>query len=286
MNKLLTIYKLLCSLLSPALPIHLCQIFNVFIASMPVLTATKHPHRANTHTHLHEEDIPHRVAPIESELKFHVPTAIAQNIISSLVQDQKKPPVYIEQHVLNPKRLQSLLRGYAVADAVSNPEVFSSARARRIVQSGKESFVLEFKSPKQHDRVSRFEFGVPIDEARFKSLTREHSIGCLRKLRHVVPGTVNTPSGNQHVGIELDQVLDAGNPAQPLSEPFFTADIEGTKPILEAVARGLHSFDWLKKCSVLSFADQGLRKTLSNKKLACQGFGIAQVRAVEALTAL
>lgn len=225
-------------------------------------------------------------APIESELKFYVPATVAQFMISVLTKTEGIPPRYIEQHVLNPKRLRRLLHQYGVGSLVNNPEVFTSARARRTVEAGSERFLLEFKSPKGSDRISRFELGVPLDEASFKRLTRDHSVGCLRKLRYVIPGTVTTDKGTQSTWIELDKILDAGSPARPLTTPFFTADIEGSRSVLDAVREGRHSFNWLKDCITLTFADNAVRKPLSNKRLAIQGFDEPQITALKALTAL
>ena len=224
-----------------------------------------------------------RPAPVESELKFYVPPELGHSVISASIHNDRKSPVFIEQHVLEPKKLPKLLREFSVGDEVSNADVFTSARVRRIVEAESERFLIEFKSPKASDRLSRFEFGVHIVEERFKRLRDDYSIGCLRKLRYLIPGTVTTETGKRRAFIELDRVLDAGNPAKPLATPFFTADIEGTKAILKAVREGRHSFDWLKECVMLSFADNTIRKPLTNKRLACQGFGAAQINALKAL---
>ena len=227
-----------------------------------------------------------RPAPVESELKFYVPSELGQSLLLQSNKTDKEPPLFIEQHVLQPKKLQRLLREFGVGDEVSNTNVFTSARARRIVEAGSERFLIEFKSQKTIDQISRFEFGVSIAEARFKSLRNDDSIGCLRKLRYAISGTVTTDTGTMRTSIELDRVLDAGNPATPLSAPFFTADIEGSRAILDAVRQGRHSFDWLKECVMLSFADNRIRKPLTNKRLACQGFGAPQDMALKALLSL
>jgi len=250
---------------------------------MPVDTTLSTPHN------IHDKDVVlHdlgglRPAPIESELKFYVPPELGQSVISASSRSHRTPPIFIEQHVLEPKRLHKLLREFSVGDEVSNSDVFTSARVRRIVEAGSEQFLIEFKSPKASDRVSRFEFGVQIDEESFKRLRDDYSIGCLRKLRYLIPGTVTTDTEKRRAFIELDRVLDAGNPATPPATPFFTADIEGTKAFLEAVREGRHSFEWLKECVMLSFAENRIRKPLTNKRLACQGFGAAQINALKAL---
>ncbi len=183
-----------------------------------------------------------------------------------------------------PNRLKSLVKQFDIDESVSNSGVFTSVRARRIVEPGSESLLIEFKSRRMGDRVSRFEFGKSISEEQFAKLNREHGVGCIRKIRHIMSGTVQVASGSQKVLVELDRVLAAGSPVNPVHTPFFTADIEAPGAILDAVRRGDHSLDWLKGCTILSFAKEEIRRALSNKRLACEGFGAPQMAAIAFLT--
>jgi hypothetical protein len=244
----------------------------------------KHLALSNNQDHFLEHKLPLLprkraiVSPVETELKFYVPAEIG------LGMRKGREVVLIDQHILAKSLVPKLLERLGVSGRVSNHADLTSARVRRSVASnGAQTFSIEFKSSR-FSEVSRFEFSLKINEGLYDKLSKECSKGAVRKLRYIIPGEVTVNGRAEKVKLQLDELVAAGRKLKPLTDSFFTADLEvSSERAIAELRKGRHSFTWLSECVELNCQRPALSKPLSSRTLAREGFGDKQLKTVARL---
>lgn len=154
-----------------------------------------------------------------------------------------------------------------------------TGRIRRVDLAGKGSkFFATFKGPYLTE-YSRAEYEREIPQEVYELLLPLCQGFTIKKTRYHLPGYIYLGKSKIPVQAEIDHLTD-------WSDDFYTVDIEVTKDShVTALRNGDHSFDFIKKGAVdLTKQTMTLRKALSMKFLARNGFGKLTKRAVNKLS--
>jgi CYTH domain-containing protein len=154
-----------------------------------------------------------------------------------------------------------------------------TGRLRKVEISGKGSkYFATFKGPYLTE-FSRAEYEQEISPQVYELLLPLCQGFTIRKTRYHLPGYIYLGKNKIPVQAEIDHLTD-------WSDDFYTVDIEVTKDDhVTALRKGNHSFDFIKSGAVdLTRQKMIIRKALSMKFLARNGFGKVTKKAVDQLS--
>lgn len=221
---------------------------------------------------------------IESEVRFLVPPSLLTEIVG------RQKPSLITQSYLPERLIPSLIDRYQICDLVDYSQEFSIARIRATkASSGGASYELEFKAPKVVQggrKLSRLILPAPISLCKdeFEDLKRDATEGTIIKHRYTKQGLLGSGSSAVRCYAEIDEFIAGGVPLKRLSRPFVTLDIElPDDNFTSYLVSGEHSFDFLDRCVDMTWVNSEICSPLSNRKVARQGLGNKQMKALSTL---
>jgi len=230
---------------------------------------------------------PLQALTIETEMRFFVPA----KLFAGIVEGQK--PSRIIQSYFPEKLISSLLERFGVHEQVQYAEQFSHARIRSSKSPGNGiTYELEFKAPKfpsEEGKLSRLVLPQPIklSTRQFKLLAREATAGTVMKDRYCLKGSLGTGVLREDCVAEIDRFLAGGTNMRPFSKPLTTIDVElQDESWAREIRAGNHTFDFLETCPQMNALHADVTAPLSNRKLARDGLGSKQHRAIRTLEQL
>ncbi len=221
---------------------------------------------------------------IEAELRYFVPLSLFKEVTEG------KKPLLIVQSYLPRTLIPDLLEHYEIHQWVNYADKFDVARIRAVQDpTGTSSYELEFKTPKFSSgnvRSSRhiLPHPIPITASDFTTLQEHATDGTLVKRRYTVHGQIGPKKRATPCVAEVDEFIAGGIPHKKFETSFVTVDIElSQQQLIHRLISGQHTFDFLAKCVDMNIVNSKLCSPLSNRKIARNGLGDKQIKALQSL---